>query len=121
MLRVGVPFNVAGWSFHDKATNTDRGIVFDLLKAMNVRQVQYFTIAFGSLIPALMESRIDLIAGNLTITPERQQLVDFSTPFFTGADGLVGCRRVGAEKVSGLFAVRISTPGDQFQIRNGRT
>jgi polar amino acid transport system substrate-binding protein len=88
-IRIGVPANTAGWSFHDRASNSDKGIVFDLLKAMQLGPAEIFPVAFGSLVTALHDKKIDLVVGNLTITPERQQLVDFSTPFFTGADGLI--------------------------------
>jgi polar amino acid transport system substrate-binding protein len=88
-VKVGVPTNTAGWSFHDPASNTDRGIVYDLVRAMKIGQVEFLPMAFAGLIPALLDKKIDLIAGNLTITAEREQQVAFSTPFFTGADGLV--------------------------------
>ena len=41
------------------------------------------------LIPALVEGRADLALANLTITPERQRLVDFSTPVFTDVSEVV--------------------------------
>ncbi|MBK8337970.1 MAG: lytic transglycosylase F [Sterolibacteriaceae bacterium] len=36
------------------------------------------------LLPMLTEGRADIAAGNLTITPERDSLVDFSQPFASG-------------------------------------
>jgi polar amino acid transport system substrate-binding protein len=88
-IKVGVPTNTAGWSFHDKASGTDKGIVYDLVNAMNLGSVEFVPMAFAGLIPALLDKKIDLIAGNLTVTAEREQQVAFSTSFFTGADGLV--------------------------------
>jgi membrane-bound lytic murein transglycosylase MltF len=41
------------------------------------------------LIPALVKGRADLALANLTITPERQKLVDFSTPVFTEVSEVV--------------------------------
>jgi membrane-bound lytic murein transglycosylase MltF len=41
------------------------------------------------LIPALVEGLADLALANLTITPERQKLVDFSTPVFTDVSEVV--------------------------------
>ena len=41
------------------------------------------------LIPALVEGRADLALANLTITPERQKLVDFSAPVFTEVSEVV--------------------------------
>ncbi len=41
------------------------------------------------LIPALVKGRADLALANLTITPERQKRVDFSTPVFTEVSEVV--------------------------------
>ena len=41
------------------------------------------------LIPALLEGRGDIAAANLTITPERQKLVGFSTPLLTDVKEIV--------------------------------
>lgn len=41
------------------------------------------------LIPGLVEGRGDLVMGNLTITPERQKLVDFGPPIYPNVDELV--------------------------------
>ena len=41
------------------------------------------------LLPALAEGLGDIAAGNLTITPERLKLVDFSDPGYTGVDEII--------------------------------
>ena len=41
------------------------------------------------LLPDLAEGRGDIAAANLTVTPERQRLVDFSDPILTGVSELV--------------------------------
>jgi membrane-bound lytic murein transglycosylase MltF len=43
----------------------------------------------GELLPALIAGRGDVVMANLTITPERQKLVDFSPPFYPDIDELV--------------------------------
>jgi membrane-bound lytic murein transglycosylase MltF len=43
----------------------------------------------GELIPALLDGRGDIAAANLTITPERQKLVGFSTPLLTDVKEIV--------------------------------
>jgi membrane-bound lytic murein transglycosylase MltF len=55
---------------------------------LNVRVV-IIPVARDRLLPALVEGRADLALANLTITPERQKLVDFSIPVFTGVNELV--------------------------------
>lgn len=41
------------------------------------------------LLPALLEGRGDIAVGNLTITPERVKLVDFSMPGYTGVNEII--------------------------------
>ncbi len=49
------------------------------------------------LFPALVAGRGDIAAGGLTITPERQQLVDFSMPLTKGIDEIVVTGKKGPE------------------------
>ncbi|MFZ9038395.1 MAG: transglycosylase SLT domain-containing protein [Gammaproteobacteria bacterium] len=46
-------------------------------------------VARDELLPGLIEGRGDLVMGNLTITPERQKLVDFGPPIHTDISELV--------------------------------
>ncbi|MEE9159831.1 MAG: lytic transglycosylase F [Gammaproteobacteria bacterium] len=78
-----------------------RGLTYELLKAfekdINARlkkrtlKVELVVIPTprDQLIPGLIEGRGDIAASNLTITPERQALVDFSDPFLTGVNEIV--------------------------------
>ncbi len=77
-----------------------RGMVAEWGKALEehlaeeIGRVRSPTIVFkpvsrAELIPFLMEGRGDLIMGNLTITNERQKLVDFGSPIHTGVSELV--------------------------------
>ncbi|MGB8435766.1 MAG: lytic transglycosylase F [Burkholderiales bacterium] len=80
---------------------TQRGATYDALHAFEeelnrklgkkVRRVQvvFIPVSRDELLPALREGRGDLVAANLTITPERKQLVDFSEPVYTGVSELV--------------------------------
>lgn len=43
-------------------------------------KIQYIPVSRQQLIPALLEGRGDIATGNLTVTPEREALVDFSIP-----------------------------------------
>jgi polar amino acid transport system substrate-binding protein len=90
-LRIGVPTGTAAWSFREPATGKDVGIVFHLVSEMvqDLGAVQFVPMPFGSLISGLTENKIDLIVANLTVTSERERVVSFSKPFFTGGDGLV--------------------------------
>jgi len=91
--------------FLDKGT--ERGIAYDALKlfeadintqpavkkqlkAKHLRvNVVFLPVHRDELIPALREGRGDLAAAFLTVTPERQKLVEFSDPILGGVDEIV--------------------------------
>ena len=78
-----------------------RGATYEILKAfedeINARlktRALRFTVVFipvsrDELIPALVDGRGDIAAANLTITPARAQLVDFSIPVVDNVSELV--------------------------------
>jgi len=53
------------------------------------RKPRFVGAAFDALIPALVEGKIDMIAGGLSVTPERLERVDFSKVYFTSKDAVV--------------------------------
>ena len=67
----------------EKAVNADLGTGH--LKV----HVLIIPVARDQLIPALLEGRGDIAAANLTITPERKELVGFSVPGYTGVSEIV--------------------------------
>src|SRR4051794_6645802 len=75
------------WVVHDKNSNALSGIFVDLTntiaKDLGLR-AEYQVMVPADLIPALTSGNIDVIATNLAITPERQQVVDFSSPIYEG-------------------------------------
>jgi membrane-bound lytic murein transglycosylase MltF len=80
---------------------TQRGMSYEVLrefeKTINKKlktghlkvQVIFIPVSRDELISGLVEGRGDIAVANLTITPERQALVDFSDPFFTGVSEIV--------------------------------
>ncbi len=91
-VKVGTNSNGAPWSFHDAASNTERGVSVELIKEIAKDagfEIQLFPMGLEELIPALNANKIDVIAANLLITPERQALVAFSDPIAPGGDGLI--------------------------------
>ncbi|MGH8624770.1 MAG: transglycosylase SLT domain-containing protein [Gammaproteobacteria bacterium] len=89
MIRVGVTFNRTHY-FVDQGTQ--RGLSFAYLKQFedvlntarktrNFRiHVVFVPLSRDLLIPALVAGQIDAVAGQKTITSERQNVVDFSIP-----------------------------------------
>ena len=98
LIRALVPFSK---TFYFLDGGDQRGLTYDLLRefenyinrelsreAMRIRLVVIPTRR-DRLLPALIDGTGDIAAGNLTIIPERQQLVDFSDPIFTGIDEII--------------------------------
>jgi membrane-bound lytic murein transglycosylase MltF len=52
-------------------------------------QVVFIPVGRDQLLQALAAGKGDIAAANLTITPERQKLVDFTTPFYPNVSELV--------------------------------
>ena len=98
-IRVLVPYSKTLY-FIDFAGNP-RGISHDLMRefeeALNKKHktgnlrinVQFVPVARDQLIPALLDGRGDVVAANLTITPERLAKVDFTTPLAKGIKEVV--------------------------------
>jgi membrane-bound lytic murein transglycosylase MltF len=93
LIRVGVPFNRTFY-FIDKGVQ--RGLSYEYLKMfedevntkLNTGDLHVHVIALpmshDNLLPQLRAGKIDMVVAQLTITPERQALVDFSHPTRTG-------------------------------------
>jgi membrane-bound lytic murein transglycosylase MltF len=89
IIRAGVPFNRTFY-FIDKGQ--PRGLSYEYmtlfedklneqLKTGNMRvHVILLPMPHDALLPALKAGKLDLVAAQLTVTPERQKLVDFSNP-----------------------------------------
>jgi membrane-bound lytic murein transglycosylase MltF len=78
-----------------------RGLTYELMKAferhlntrleLKTREVHmvFIPVRRDELLPALVAGQGDIAAANLTITPERQKLVDFSDPYLEDVDEIV--------------------------------
>ncbi|MEI7430139.1 MAG: transporter substrate-binding domain-containing protein [Betaproteobacteria bacterium] len=93
IIRALVPYSK---TFFYVEKGSPRGVSHDILstfeKDLNRKlktkhlklKVLYVPVGREDLIPMLNDGRGDLVIADLSITPERQKLVDFSEPMFTG-------------------------------------
>ena len=51
--------------------------------------VQFIPMSRDELLPALLAGKGDVVMSNLTVTPERQEIVDFVDPWITGVEEIV--------------------------------
>lgn len=67
------------------AQNEPEGISVDIANALGDyigREVEIVNTDFSAIIPAIQSGSIDIAIASMSITPERQQVVDFSNPYF---------------------------------------
>ncbi len=72
------------YSSIDPATNAASGIDVEIHQAvldwMGVKTIKYESMPFGQLIPAMLSKRIDIVATNIHVTPDRLKVVSFTGP-----------------------------------------
>jgi membrane-bound lytic murein transglycosylase MltF len=98
LIRAGVVFNRTQYFIDGGA---QRGLVYESLRLfeeqLNKRlkkgalpvHVAFVPLARDRLFPALLEGKVDLAAAALTITPDREKLVQFSNPTRTNVSEIV--------------------------------
>src|SRR5699024_5195355 len=60
-----------------------------VLKNMGIEDIQWTVTDFGSLIPAVKANRVDMVAAEMAILPQRCEAVDYSAPNSTYGEGLM--------------------------------
>jgi len=146
-LRIG--FAVGYAPFSEIGTDGQlKGFEIDIAQALCTRlgvQCTPVILEFDGLIPALQSRKIDAIMASMSITPERQQIIAFSTPYYfsparmvmrdsradVSPDGMKG-KRIGvergtiherflAEQFKGSQVVRYATQDQVFlDLKSGR-
>lgn len=125
MIRLGVTSN-RSFYFVDKGT--PRGVAYEYgklfedelnkkLKTGNLKiHVVFVPLPRDLLAPALIKGRVDALVAQITITPDKQELVDFTTPTRTNVSEVV---------VTGPGAAAIASAADlsgrEVYVRKGGT
>ena len=92
VLRVGTEGVYAPFSYHDPATGLLTGYDVDVARAVGEKlgvTVEFIETPWDSIFAALEADRFDVVANQVTITPERQQLYDLSEPYAIGEGVIV--------------------------------
>jgi polar amino acid transport system substrate-binding protein len=86
ILRFGTSAITEPFSFVDesqKVVGIDVEIASLVAKKLN-KKLEIVNMEFGSMIPALVSKKVDMIGACITITEERSKKVLFSSPYYTG-------------------------------------
>lgn len=86
VLRVGVKNAVIGFGYQDPLTNEYSGMEIDLAQGLADQlgvDVEYTTVTAATRTELLDSGDIDCVLATFTITDERKQSWDFTTPYYT--------------------------------------
>lgn len=100
LLRVGTEPTFAPFEFLDSKSKDFTGYDMDLIRAVGKQagyDVEILNMGFDALIPAVLTGSIDVIAAGVSITPERQKRVDFTTPYYVSGVSML-IRKTDAEQ-----------------------
>lgn len=96
IMKDGIKLGVAAampWSGIDPASGNAIGIDVELnaevLKHMGVTKITYEAGAFNSLVPSMLSKRIDMVATDVHVTPERAKTIAFTGPVWWYGPALV--------------------------------
>ncbi|MDH6196527.1 His/Glu/Gln/Arg/opine family amino acid ABC transporter permease subunit [Mycobacterium frederiksbergense] len=92
VLRVGTEGVYAPFSYHDPASGQLTGYDVDVARAVGDKigvNVEFVETPWDSIFAALEANRFDVVANEVTITPERQAKYDLSEPYSVGEGVIV--------------------------------
>lgn len=92
VLRVGTEGVYSPFSYHDTATNQLVGYDVDVARAVGDKlgvRVEFVETPWDSIFAALEANRFDVVANEVTISPERQAKYDLSQPYSIGEGVIV--------------------------------
>jgi polar amino acid transport system substrate-binding protein len=101
------------------------GFDIDLIRAIGEIKgfdVEVKDISFDSLIAALKTGNLDIIAAGMTITPDREKVIDFSIPYYSANQAVI-VKEGSGKNLTALFGnndlgVQTGTTGDLWVTDN---
>lgn len=94
-LIAGVPFDIPGMGYKNPETGAIEGFEPDLARALADRMMggtgclDLVRVTNEQRIPSLQDGTTDIVLSELTITPAREQQVDFSIPYYATREALL--------------------------------
>lgn len=94
------------------------GFDADVMRAIGLvegYEVKIRDMSFDALIPALKAGKVDIVAAGLTITDERDKVIDYTSPYWDANQGVL------VRKDSDLNAVTALSMGNKVGAQRGTT
>jgi cystine transport system permease protein len=112
VLRVGTEGTYAPFSYQDPTTGQLAGYDVDVATAVAQRlgkTVEFVQTPWDSIFAALEANRFDVVANEVTITPERKSKYDLSEPYSVGEGVII--TRADDDSITSLDALKGKTVG----------
>ena len=91
ILRIGTDATYPPFEYNDDQTGQLIGFDIDLMKAICKElelRPEFIVVPFGGIIPGLRSNKYDCIISAMTITPERQEAVNFTSPYYNAGQSI---------------------------------
>ncbi|MGD9568288.1 MAG: transporter substrate-binding domain-containing protein [Sedimentibacter sp.] len=99
----------------EKVVGVDADIAQEIAKDLG-KEVVIEHIDFDSLIPSLVAGKADFVAAGMTITPEREESIDFSIPYVESIQNIISTKDAELKSMEDLkgkkIGVQLGTTGD---------
>lgn len=106
VLKVGVKTDVPGFGLKDTVSNEYSGIEIDLAykiaEELGIENVEFTPVTAATRGQLLDSGDIDIVAATFTITEERKNSWNFTTPYYTDAISLLVKNDSGIESIADL-------------------
>jgi polar amino acid transport system substrate-binding protein len=125
-ILAGVSFDVPGLGYKDPQSGAIDGFEVDVVRAVVEKvfggpgHIEFSLVTDKDRIPALQSGRVDVVASQLTITPDREELVDFTAPYYVACEGLLVLKDGPIKTFEDLKGRRISVTDGSISSRRMR-
>jgi ABC-type amino acid transport substrate-binding protein len=122
----GVSFDIPGMGYKNPRTGLIEGFEADLARAITEKllgapdHLDFYRVTDEQRIPTLQGDLADMVLSQLTITPDRAEQVDFSTPYYITREGLLVPKESGIKGLDDLKGKRIAVTEGSISLRRMR-
>lgn len=94
-LIVAVKTDSKPFGYIDEKTGQNEGFDIDIAKAIakdilgSERKIKYVPVTTAEKIEAITSGKVDIVVATFTMTPQRQFLIDFSTPYYIAGQSAI--------------------------------
>ena len=124
-LKMGSSIDFAPYEYYDDATGEIVGIDVEIAQAVADKLgygLEIQDMQFDSIIAAVVSGKVDFGMSGFTVTEERKQSVDFSTPYTTAVQSIIVPENSAIQTVDDLLnpenaytiGVQLGTTGDLY-------